>query len=260
MLIIAMTLATAEPLKPTGRWVVNFAENACVLSRQYGEGKQGFSLHFKAPLIGESYEIMIARPERRSHGWTMDRGWIEKPDGRRIEPIYISEYSTVDDHRLSRIRFDPELYTLGEDGDRLILHLDKRHHYDLALPAFEKARAVLGTCLTDLRKVHGVDEQVMAGIATPAKADKPLYRYFSTDDYPSEAVREGQQGSVGILYWIETDGRVKQCKIIESSGRDALDRQTCAIIVDSARFTPALDASGSPIRSPDFTRISWVMP
>jgi len=253
--IIAM--AAAAPIQPTGKWVVDFADNACVLSRQYGAGEDQFSANFKAPLLGKQFELVIARPEKHPDEESYDEGWIEKPDGRRIEPIKSYSYSTVAKTRLTRVSFDPERYTVGEDGERLNLHINAKRAYDLAMPDFKAALSVLDVCLKDLRKVHGVDEATLARIATPAKTSGRLLSAFSTEDYPSAELDDGGQGNVGVLYWIETDGRVRDCKVIETSHRPRLDEKTCQVIKYQVKFKPALDAAGKPIRSPDYSRMRW---
>ena len=255
-----LVLAAAAPLQPSGKWVVDFAENACVLSRQYDNATPPFSVHFKAPILGPQFEIIIATPNQKEAPESWDTGWIEKPNGQRVEPINIDSYSTVSKSRLSRVYLAPDLYQVGEDGERLILHIDKKHSYDLALPQLKEAMAVLDFCLKDLRKVNGVDESVTSRIATPAKSKRGVVSYFSPQDYPAQEIREGGQGNVGALYWVETDGTVKECKVLDSSKRPRLDRQTCNILVRRGRFTPALDANGKPIRSPQYVRIRWRMP
>jgi len=260
MIATIVALASAAPLQPSGKWVVDFADNACVLSRQYVSGDDQFSLHFKAPLLGRQFEIIIAEPNQRKAPETYETGWIEKVNGQRIEPIYIDSYSTVAKSRLSRVYIEPDRYLIGEDGERLILHFNKKRSYDLALPQLKDAMAVLDYCLKDLRQVHGVDDSVTSRIATPAKARAGVVSFFSTDDYPAQEVREGGQGNVGALYWVETDGSVKECRVMDSSKRPRLDRQTCDVLIRRGRFKPALDVNGKPIRSPEYVRIKWRMP
>jgi protein TonB len=69
---------------------------------------------------------------------------------------------------------------------------------------------------------------------------------FSADDYPSDALRNGDEGRVRAKLTIGTDGRVTNCSIIESSGTNSLDRTTCSILTRKARFTPATDSNGNP--------------
>jgi len=63
-------------------------------------------------------------------------------------------------------------------------------------------------------------------------------------DYPSDALRKGQQGNVIVAFDITADGRVKNCVVEASSGTPSLDRVPCRLIERKARFKPANGESG----------------
>ncbi len=69
---------------------------------------------------------------------------------------------------------------------------------------------------------------------------------FTSEDYPSMALRHQEQGGVRARLHVGPDGRVTQCKIAESSGSEHLDRATCTVLRARARFEPALDEAGQP--------------
>jgi TonB family protein len=84
---------------------------------------------------------------------------------------------------------------------------------------------------------------------------------FSDDDYPAEALRDGDQGTVQAKLLIDADGRVTACAIIRSSGHQSLDDTTCRILQRRARFLPARDRNGRPIASTFVTPpVTWVIP
>jgi len=90
-----------------------------------------------------------------------------------------------------------------------------------------------------------VDDGPVTHPANPARGD---VRYvFSNDDYPAEAQRAGDEGTVQARLGIDPSGRVARCTIIRSSGHAALDRTTCAILKQRATFTPAHDAAGNAV-------------
>lgn len=92
--------------------------------------------------------------------------------------------------------------------------------------------------------------------ATPNGADPRLL--FSYEDYPAQALKNHEQGTVQAELTIGADGRVKACKIIRSSKSEALDTATCNILTVRARFTPARDAYGNPTQDTYVTPpISW---
>jgi TonB family protein len=94
----------------------------------------------------------------------------------------------------------------------------------------------------------------------PVRAEGSLPGLFSTDDYPVEALFNGETGTVAFGIEIDRDGRVTQCAVETSSGSPSLDRTTCEIIKRRARFTPARDARGRATEDRSIGRISWQLP
>lgn len=101
-------------------------------------------------------------------------------------------------------------------------------------------------------------------VPDPRKADRKahaeLFRVFSTNDYPMEAIRHEEQGTVAFRLSISRRGTVTDCIVTSSSGSDALDRATCDIIEDRARYEPARDAEGRRTTAEDTGRIRWELP
>jgi len=91
-----------------------------------------------------------------------------------------------------------------------------------------------------------------------AKAD--LVPLFSTDDYPIDAIRHEEQGTVAFNLSINRRGKVTKCKVVSSSGSDALDETTCDILESRARFEPARDAEGQRVADEYSGRIRWELP
>jgi TonB family protein len=82
---------------------------------------------------------------------------------------------------------------------------------------------------------------------------------FSTDDYPAEALRKDEQGTVAVNVVLRDDGRVKRCDVTTSSGSASLDEATCSIIKERGNFPPIRDRSG--VVKNDYTaRIRWMLP
>ena len=95
----------------------------------------------------------------------------------------------------------------------------------------------------------------------PAGARADLRSYFSTDDYPSRALRNEEEGSVRATLTVGTNGRVTACSISQSSGSSALDDATCRILERRARFTPATDSTGAKVVDTVQTpTITWRIP
>jgi TonB family protein len=93
--------------------------------------------------------------------------------------------------------------------------------------------------------------------AEDARARANLASYLSDADYPIQALRLNQQGTVGFDLDISPEGRATQCHIVSSSGSELLDLTTCRIMLERARFEPARDEAGSAVPDRISSRISW---
>ena len=93
--------------------------------------------------------------------------------------------------------------------------------------------------------------------AEDARARANLASYVSDGDYPAEAMRLNQQGTVGFELDISPEGLVTHCHVVSSSGSELLDLTTCQIMLLRARFDPARDEAGNPVPDRTFARITW---
>lgn len=95
------------------------------------------------------------------------------------------------------------------------------------------------------------------------RAAKPLGmpgKWVSDADYPTSALRRGQQGASAFELTIGPDGRVRDCRITRSSGSADLDAATCAKVSERASFTPARDEHGDLVAGRYSGVIRWRIP
>ena len=93
-----------------------------------------------------------------------------------------------------------------------------------------------------------------------AKARGNLLGLFSSEDYPSSAERNQEEGTTTVRLTIGADGRVSECSVTGSSGSAALDQATCNVLRRRARFTPANDENGNPVSDTYTQRVTWRLP
>jgi len=123
---------------------------------------------------------------------------------------------------------------------------------------FTPARDRRGRAVPD--RVAGRTRWVLPPEATSSRALANLASYISDDDYPAEALRNEEQGTVEFVLRIGRDGTVSDCRIATSSNSASLDEATCRIMSARARFRPALDSAGNPTEDEVRARIRWVLP
>lgn len=78
--------------------------------------------------------------------------------------------------------------------------------------------------------------------------------WIATEDYPKEALNSGIEGIVDFSLSVAKDGNVSDCIILQSSGSDVLDKETCSLLTVRARFEPAETSSTYQ------SRVSWKIP
>ncbi|MBD2840706.1 energy transducer TonB [Erythrobacter rubeus] len=68
------------------------------------------------------------------------------------------------------------------------------------------------------------------------------------------------EGEVEFEAIIAADGRVVSCRILQSSGSDLFDKQTCRVLIGRARFEPARDARGNKVEGSFRSTVKWNVP
>ena len=72
--------------------------------------------------------------------------------------------------------------------------------------------------------------------------DRLAYKYI-----PDDVGEPGETVSLGVVYLVNPDGRVSNCRVDRSSGYPRFDRYACQLIEERFLFRPARDRSGRAI-------------
>lgn len=96
-----------------------------------------------------------------------------------------------------------------------------------------------------------------ADAATPPQPLQAITSTITGDDYPAEALRIGAQGTVGFTVAVDASGQVIGCTIDAGSSDASLDRATCDIVRQRARFRPATDARGRAVSGTFSATVAW---
>ena len=83
---------------------------------------------------------------------------------------------------------------------------------------------------------------------------------LSFGDLPEGLLPAGSTGKVEVLYRVNIDGSVSDCRAERSSGIPALDQLTCQLIEQRFRFRPARDRRGRSVPSMIIESHSWIIP
>lgn len=262
--------ASAEPLQPTGKWHVDFADSQCVASRDYGSEGSPLFLVFKKPAIGDVLQIAVVQ-----------NGSVQEPnqlDGEvsfdNLPPIKTSilEYGvrklkqralminlqTVDlapmlrasTLRVRSILQKPERGTRidssGTQSDRTFSMRDTSTVIEL-----------LNECADDLQKVWNVWDENRDSVTLKRGPAGRLDILFSGKDYPAVAMRNNLSGTTTLVLLIDELGKVGDCTVTRTSGAASIDAQSCAIIRERGKFRPAIGLDGKPTKSSWKQSITW---
>lgn len=85
-------------------------------------------------------------------------------------------------------------------------------------------------------------------------------RWVTVDDYRSSWINREMTGTARFRLEIGADGRVRDCTITASSGYPELDKATCALVAQRARFDPARDQSGAHVAGSYANSVRWELP
>ena len=128
-----------------------------------------------------------------------------------------------------------------------------------AVPGFGAALKVMDQCVVDLGRHWGISAEELRRMSTPPKAFRSLNRYFTSDDYPMKALKDDATGRTNVRIAVDETGRPTDCVVMKPSGNKMLDSETCRILLERARFQPAMDVNGKPMKSVVVTAVNWII-
>jgi len=107
----------------------------------------------------------------------------------------------------------------------------------------------------------GATPTAAQGLAQAPRLDLDGPRsWISNDNYPSEALRNREQGVVEVQLDISEKGRIENCQVVTSSGSRSLDEASCKMVARGPAYLPAKDELGKKIRAVVRRRIAWTLP
>lgn len=123
-----------------------------------------------------------------------------------------------------------------------------------------KRTLVCNVCLAVMSTLSLCSSPVWAGTPRPPEPAGNPGTWITPADYPSRALRYEAQGTVIFLLTIDAAGVPSSCKVVETSKSEDLDTQTCSLLVQRARFSPATDANGKAVGGTYRSSVHWTIP
>jgi protein TonB len=95
------------------------------------------------------------------------------------------------------------------------------------------------------------------GPSKPAAPKGNPGNWANSNDYPTRALREEQEGVTRFRVSVSADGRVTSCDV--TGGSSELDSTTCSLITRRGRFNPAM-TDGSAVAGTWSSSVRWQIP
>lgn len=262
-------------LEPASNWNIDFADNRCRLSRLFGSAEEPHLLFFEQAAPRSTFGVTLAGPaldrlkKTRRLKFGMER---DKP----MEDLEIFSHGNVEQvgsaviignhsigERDERERGEQALASAGidlavaETVDRIVLKKGKRvisFETGSMMPPFQ----ALNVCTSDLLREWGLDPEQHKSYVPPSwENSKKIVRRIQ-EAYPREALNSREQGIFRMRVIVEEDGSVSNCHLEKSTVTDKLESPACKEM-RSAKFMPARDADGKPMRSFYATTITYAL-
>jgi len=243
-------MADMPPLNPKTAWSVNYAEDMCVLSRNYGNESDGVSVAFRpTPFNDRVQTLLVGNRKQMGNGPRVS----VHLDGRAGTGAFdgVGQRAPLPNTRKTAVTFDLPRDTIvdlaGKEPVLFTFSGGKPLRVNLALSS--AALTVLRRCETDLMRSWGFDiAAVDTAPAVPARAKRDPAMWLLDSDFPRQLL--GAQAVVTVAWIITADGGIRNCRVVRSSGNATFDAIPCQSLEKRARYTPARDAAGKPVETP----------
>lgn len=248
-----LAVAAPEPpalLEPSKQWVVNFAEQQCVASRSHSDGKGEIALALRQSPYDDIIHLFVIRDGHASKWANQVPARLTIGDGATTKTFAL-RYSAGREgpaRRVDRVTIPAEqrpqlaaaksVEVSAEGGPRTAFRLSK----------MDSISKLLNDCTHDLRKFWNMGEAATV-VAVPAKPVQELATLFSWTDYPGAALTKQQEGAAQLMLLINETGAIDSCQVVRTEGAPLFETMGCQVLLQRAKFEPARDLRGKPVRS-----------
>lgn len=262
------------PLARVGAWEMNYGADSCQLLSRYSDGTNEIIASFTRYVAGDTFDLTFSGKPVKDTGEVWPKATIAFGDQ---APQHIKALAgTADDKRpllmFTGIRLDgsilpPNFIPPGNHPaitpeqeaatTSLTIKFPGGEHFRLETGSFAKPMAVMRACTSDLVKYWGYDLNIQSQLKQGSVPLSDPGTWFKPKDFPKTAMLRGQNALVQIRLDVTETGTVAGCHIQFRTKPDELADLLCKLITRRARFSPALDFAGKPVRSFYVTKIRW---
>ena len=285
--VVAQT--EAPIVEPSTPWHLDGGEARCRLARKFGEGDRSYALFLETDEPSAYPSFLLAGPAMKDIDWRRPVqivfGQNEPIELERAQEGELAEFGTAlmsngillggtfqgwhDEAEANVPDFQPSEGSKGlprifderyADVDQIDVAQKGKRVVSLKIPGFQKALQALNVCSENFIGYWDLD---LEKHRTRQKA--PEWTNFDSvvrriqADYPSAALRKGEQGVVRFMVIVDERGTVSQCRQSDATQLESLESPVCRAM-QRAKFKPAFDVDGNPMRSYYASRVRYSLP
>lgn len=277
-----LLIGASEPLrlKPSSKWVVDYAENSCRLARTFGEGDNLVLLNFESEAPGMVDMFVMGKPlnsgkEEVSGKFLpvqkkpMTGQTAQSPKGGVV--LWSRVFLLPDDvmakfekrgrDREYGLGIRPPPTDLAEKTEEktkrqefaaqateLEVRVHSRRPLILETGSLGDAIKAFDECSRYSLKAWGVDPDLEDKIAKRPWSPN-MRQWFTANDYPPSMAVQGEQSDVKVRLLVDATGKVTKCTSLSHFKEKSFEQVVCDKFMKRAHFEPAELADGTKVPS-----------
>lgn len=248
-----------QPLKPIGKWNIDYGTASCTLSRVFEDGDRQLTLGFRyRPLLPDGATISMTK--LGTFEWFPKQGQIALtilPAGAPLVSELRRAPSGEPSQGVEAYFKELRLADLAQGG-AVRIKLSDRPSMDLAVPGIESGVKALQSCAAKLIEEWQIDPREPSAIRDAAAIKVSPGDVFIPLDYLPEARSVPVGGKTTMLLAVGVNGKARECRIVGSNGVPSVDRRACEITMARMQFRPAIGIDGMPVPSHMTIAVTWL--
>jgi hypothetical protein len=266
-------------LKPSSKWIADYQDQGCRLLREFGEGDDKATIVMSRYAPGDSFNLILAGKRfKRSAGGSVELQFGPNEAQQKVDffagnlgsiPAMLTTSSMLLAPRPERPdNYDPKNYIapspIGAEREKAVTQLQISRPLQtpivLELGKMDRPMAALNACIDNLVATWGIDVEKHKSLSRWAAPVSNPGNWLTPKDYPVAMLSEGQPALVEFRLDVDPSGGVSGCQIQATTRPKAFDDAVCKALMRRAKFTPALDAQGNPLKSYWKSRVRFQLP
>ena len=257
LLLQAQAIEAPAPLKPVGKWNVDYGPKSCTLSRRFGDGTRAVTLGLRPATLGGAIVFILDAPDDTRDTPRAGKATLQiQPNARAATANYSLLPESGQTRPTPHIFIERQILSSWIDVERLSIALGKSSPITFDLGPMAGGIKAVEKCQDDLLRSLQIDPAERANIATIATVRSDPGEIFLPNELPPAALGSNLR-RVEMLFTVGSNGRVTECRIWESSTVASVDSNTCALARARLRYNPARDNAGHPIESHVILGVDW---